>query len=309
MGDLSKGREQYRKQTRNTLIAVVVITMLLFFAYGIWFGLIHRVPPAKDDPAIWGSFGDFIGGILNPIVAFCALYWLTRSIEIQREELSDTKKELADTRKLIAEQAETAEKQRFEDTFFALLNQHNQALRHLAKKKVHKASPTSSAEIHRFVFSRDTNSILKANEALHSLNQEVGSYFRILYQLLKLIATRCPSTTMKGDFNAENIITSSPSADEKLYSNIVRSFLDAEMTQLLAINCFCEKNSSAYWNYKCLIERYSFFEHMPFSMDGRAFFLQVISHYERSAFGNSDFLLDQQKNNPAMLKHFGIPLD
>ncbi|EJE52167.1 hypothetical protein PMI14_03145 [Acidovorax sp. CF316] len=54
-----------------------------------------------EDQSKWGQFGDFIGGFLNPLVAFAAFYWLTQSVKLQ-------KKELVDTRAALEEQAEAA---------------------------------------------------------------------------------------------------------------------------------------------------------------------------------------------------------
>lgn len=291
MDDLTKQNHQYRKQTKRTLIGVALVAALVLIAYFAWFGILKQ-GSASTDPTTWGLFGDFVGGIMNPIVALCALYWLTRSIEIQWRELSAAQQELASTRMLIAEQVKTAEKQRFEDTFFALLNQHNEALRYLTEGVAGDSQPRPARDIHRAVFSSSIkNSLSTANIMLHKRNREVGHYFRILYQLLKLIATRCPETTLKGDFTPENILASKPSSDEKLYSNIIRSFLDVEMTQLLAVNCYCKDDMSPYWNFKCLIERYSFLEHMPFSSQSQdeKVFDEVVLHYRKIAFGKSTF--------------------
>ncbi len=296
-----KKHQEYKRQTRFTLRAVAVASSLLLLGYWFWFGFLNDVPLSKYEPSTWGAFGDFIGGILNPFVALCALYWLTRSIEMQRQELSATQKELADTRKLIAEQVRTAEKQRFEDTFFALLDQHNAALRYLTKNDTSQGSLSSSKEIFQVVFVSNRNQISEANRTLHVFNPKIGHYFRILYQVLKLIATRCPDTALKGEFTASNILATTPSQDEKLYSNMVRSFLDVEMTQLLAANCYCKLGEvDAYWNYKCLVERYAFLEHMPLVVSGQGDALMegAVKHYDKIAFGNSEFLANARKFRP-----------
>lgn len=57
--------------------------------------------PVASDGGAWGEFGDYIGGLLNPTVAFAALLLLYRSITLQ-------KKELADTRDVLAQQSESA---------------------------------------------------------------------------------------------------------------------------------------------------------------------------------------------------------
>ncbi|MEG8241300.1 hypothetical protein MKR66_16250 [Acinetobacter baumannii] len=42
----------------------------------------------------WGTVGDFFGGILNPIFALFAFYWLTYSVRLQIKELAETRNEL-----------------------------------------------------------------------------------------------------------------------------------------------------------------------------------------------------------------------
>lgn len=62
-------------------------------AYVVYFGLILGLNPAKDAEK-WGTFGDFFGGLLNPIVAFAAFFWLTESVKLQKQELAETRAEL-----------------------------------------------------------------------------------------------------------------------------------------------------------------------------------------------------------------------
>lgn len=58
----------------------------------------------------WGQFGDYVGGVLNPLVAFLALYWLTQSVVIQRTELHETRVALSESAKSQSLQAKHAER-------------------------------------------------------------------------------------------------------------------------------------------------------------------------------------------------------
>jgi uncharacterized membrane protein len=49
----------------------------------------------SNDQAIWGAFGDFVGGTLNPIFSFSGLIALLFTIVLQSRELEETRKELA----------------------------------------------------------------------------------------------------------------------------------------------------------------------------------------------------------------------
>ena len=59
--------------------------------YAQWFKATLKFP-LSTDPAGWGQFGDFIGGVLNPVCAYMAFVWLVRSYALQR--LSSPKLEL-----------------------------------------------------------------------------------------------------------------------------------------------------------------------------------------------------------------------
>lgn len=74
---------------------IALLGLGLVVAYFSYFGFVLSQTPAKDAEK-WGQFGDFVGGLLNPMVAFAAFYWLTQSVKIQKQEMADTRKELAE---------------------------------------------------------------------------------------------------------------------------------------------------------------------------------------------------------------------
>lgn len=73
--------------------ALTAMGAALIGAYFTYFVLVVGLPAAVD-PDKWGTFGDFFGGLMNPIVAFAAFYWLTQSVKLQKQELADTRAEL-----------------------------------------------------------------------------------------------------------------------------------------------------------------------------------------------------------------------
>lgn len=276
-----RAEEILRRHTLATLCLAGAFAAVLVLAYFGWF---WERPVNKTDPGAWGTFGDFMGGLLNPLVAFLALFWLTQSIQIQRRELRET-------RAALDEQSITLEKQRFEGTFFSLLDQHNKVLGDLSERNPNHTSLLSAIdEIHQAVFGK-VRSLEDANKHFKTYDVRVGHYFRILYHIFKLIATSAPGSTLGKEFTPEAILATSPSDEEKRYANIVRAFLGTKVTQLLAINCYCSTSQSTYWKYKCLAERYALFEHMPFKANGNTQALkEAHGRYRISAFGSSEFL-------------------
>ena len=245
----------------------------------------------------WGTFGDFMGGTLNPILSFFSLIALLLTIILQSKELEATREELkrsatAQEKSEISlkKQSDILSRQQFEQTFFSFLEQHNAALEKISTASGRWTNGRSDLDIVReFIFK--ATSLKEAKEKLEEKNGLCGHYFRILYQLLKFIATNIPSSEIGASFDKDNIVNSAMVENEKMYSNMVRSFLSYDVSQALAINCYCDGESSTYWRYKQLLERYEFLEHMPFEIDKKQndLLLKTRSYYS-TAFGNSGFV-------------------
>lgn len=79
----------------------------------------------KDGSMAGGTFGDFIGGTLNPILTFLTFMALLITIVLQQTELADTRKELASSARALEDQHDSLDRQNFETTFFQMLTLHN----------------------------------------------------------------------------------------------------------------------------------------------------------------------------------------
>ncbi|MBY2937186.1 putative phage abortive infection protein [Rhizobium leguminosarum] len=73
----------------------------------------------------FGTFGDFIGGTLNPVLTFLTFMGLLMTIVLQQTELRDTREELARSATALVAQSKAADRQNFESTFFQMLALHN----------------------------------------------------------------------------------------------------------------------------------------------------------------------------------------
>lgn len=85
--------ENIEEQIKSWRSWVTGIALILLGAYFFYFYL-YLGTPASKTASTWGEFGDFFGGILNPLVAFAAFYWLTQSVKLQKTELAETRKAL-----------------------------------------------------------------------------------------------------------------------------------------------------------------------------------------------------------------------
>jgi hypothetical protein len=52
-----------------------------------------------DDSAIWGQFGDYMGGSLNPILSFISILLLIKSLNLQNQANLDLREELKDNKR------------------------------------------------------------------------------------------------------------------------------------------------------------------------------------------------------------------
>lgn len=53
----------------------------------------------SNDSAIWGQFGDYMGGSLNPILSFISIILLIKSLNFQNQTNLDLREELKDSKK------------------------------------------------------------------------------------------------------------------------------------------------------------------------------------------------------------------
>lgn len=111
------------------------------------YALTFRQLPTNENPGAWGTFGDFLGGLLNPLVSTLTLFVAASVWKLQREEMELTRKELEQTKLAMEEQAKTAEQQRQEQRFFDLLNVYQRtvdSITHIEKRQ------SGHQETHRF---------------------------------------------------------------------------------------------------------------------------------------------------------------
>ncbi|MBA4721909.1 MAG: hypothetical protein H2067_12360 [Alcanivorax sp.] len=110
------------------LFPCLIIVAIWFFYPKIIEYLSTTILDFKDEPTIstinsYGSIGDLFGG-LSALFSGLAFAGLIYTILLQRKDLESTRKE-------VSRQSSAYQKQRFEDTFFQLLNLRNNVLKEL----------------------------------------------------------------------------------------------------------------------------------------------------------------------------------
>lgn len=173
----------------------------------------------------WGQFGDYVGGILNPLFSLTALFALLHTIKLQSKELHESTEHLKASSQALALQNEVLMRQQFETTFFQMLAFFSEVIRDMESPSNTKGR-SCIRELYKSMLtqlrSSDSDETIKAKyRHFHNqYNYLLGHYFRTLYSIIKFV-DKC----LLSD------------EDKKFYTNIVRAQLSEHDLALLFYNC------------------------------------------------------------------------
>jgi len=132
--------------------AAVIVAVFAFYINKFHFDLGYGF---SDDSAVWGQFGDYMGGSLNPILSFISIVLLLKSLGLQSQSNLDLREELEDNRK--------AEKLRFFSAlFFNMISSQKNLLDSFAIR-------FSREDVH---LTPGVNSIIFIEDEIHRLRSE-----------------------------------------------------------------------------------------------------------------------------------------
>lgn len=307
-------------------VAAFLIILGLYIAY-------FKNLSVTNDSATWGTFGDYLGGTLNPIISFLALIGLLYTIHQQAQEMQATRDELERTAEQQSRQSEIFNLQQFESTFFSLLEQHNKVVERIEVESIYE-------ELHNIynkkidqITTRKPSEELSNSHAIKSINQhyELKSYFNLLFQILKFISISLSKNSESNnsedlkitikDFYSDSKISKDKisqkyiNPQERMYSDILRSFIPSIILKLLALNCLTidkfsrDNESKTLYNFQGLLNRYALLEQLQLFFtdinkindfyrvngDDAIHFLILTSHADIApAFGNNK-IFDKSK--------------
>ena len=315
-------------------VAAFLIILGLYIAY-------FKNLSVTNDSATWGTFGDYLGGTLNPIISFLALIGLLYTIHQQAQEMQATREELKQAAEQQRQQVEQQSRQseifnlqQFESTFFSLLEQHNKAVEKIEAESIFE-------ELHNIyntkidqITTRKPSEELSNSLAIKTINQhyELKSYFNLLFQILKFISISLSKNSESNnsedskitikDFDSDNKRSKEKlsheyiNSQERMYSDILRSFIPNIILKLLALNCltidkFSRDNElKTLYNFQGLLNRYALLEQLQLVFtdinkisyshlsngDDAIHFLILTSHADIvPAFGNNK-IFDKSKS-------------
>ena len=320
----NKPEEKIEKNKPSSLLTILGGLAALAFAgvitlYWYHFKNLH----ITNDSATWGTFGDYLGGTLNPIISFLALIGLLYTIHQQAQEMQATRDELERSAEQQSRQSEIFNLQQFESTFFSLLEQHNKTIE---KVETDIAKVNGDIESH-YKKGLDTITEAQPSEGMSNYyaieiinhNQTLKGYFDLLFQMLKFICINLSkkdenkepanndekNTKIKIEDFLENsveirqkISTKYINIQEQLYSDILRSFIPNEILKLLALYCLTpdkyseNKDLETPYSFQGLLNRYKLLEKLRLDLK-----TSEILNSEKRILDSSE-VVNFVKNNP-----------
>lgn len=263
--------QENRKKDKGLILAVallVIAILMLFFPYfkldNIRLGGFHLTIPDYD------KLGAFISGVTAPFLSLAAFVLLYLTYKSQKEELADSKN-------ILKEQNLTQQTQRFETTFFNLLNLHHSIVNSIdleikekqvdvskgthwdemeirkgrdcfrtfysGFKTAYKRQKDSSPRIEstNLVENAELTIVKKAyNNFFEKHYYDLGHYFRNLYHLIKFI-------------------DKSGIDNKQMYVSLVRAQLSSHELLLIFYNCVSDHGKK----FKPYMTTYHFLKNMP----------------------------------------------
>jgi len=278
INQISSNKKDNKKKLPWVLISFGLFALFCIVSIFGYYKIIFWNFTITSDTESFGQFGDFIGGTLNPILAFLSFMALLYTIKIQtdelklsREELEATREELKGSRIAQQEQSESlklqnkaTELQIFENTFFKLLdlfieNKNNFSV----KPSIGKTSYSLEAIKLLLGWYKSYNSYDEFN---NNHEKNTGVYFGQIYKILKFI----------DNSNIEN---------KQRYVGIFRAQFMKDELEFLFYHCL---GSIGKRRFKKQVEEYEFFEHISFNGN----IGKELLKYNIKAFGKNEIILE-----------------
>lgn len=240
-----------------TIGGPVFAVLFLASVFGFYFFNFHG---ELANQSTWGQFGDFVGGVLNPLFGFLAFLLLLATLILQNRELQLSTQELAKSAKALNIQNETLSKQNFENTFFQMLRRISELVSQATRTPPlgHVgAVPANGRGAFEMMFKGDLRKVYnelaltpdpvarveRAYQKFYSEKRgELGHYFRSLYHLFTFID--------RSDLSEQ---------DKSQYANIVRAQLSTYELCLLFYNGVWGEGKAG---FKPLVEKYGILKHL-----------------------------------------------
>jgi len=296
MSKKTKPTNKIKESIIEIVFGILLIIFIIIAWWGSWIWIDSNI--ISDDKelsniAAAGAFGDKFGAV-NSIFSGLAFGGIIFTILLQKKELRLQREELRETREVFIIQNETLENQKFENTFFQMLNLFHSIINTLEirrnndkevlyrgrdcfkyfVKQLKKEETTTIDSYNSFVNIKDFNQEVRNSSNLTLIEiqgiydavyqkhkSNLSHYFRTLYHIIKFI-------------------DESEIKDKRKYISITRAQLSSYEQVLLYYNCIHPNGNK---RFKSLIEKYSLLHNIDSNE------LLHISHYKNDFYLESAF--------------------
>lgn len=222
--------------------------------YQTWLGDPGSAETMSRSEAL-GLSGDFLGGVLNPILSFFTFIALLFTLRLQRRELNATMDELKKSTlaaeanvRLFTEQIEAQRLDAFENTFFSLLKLFNSTFEKINEhQEADGERPAGSPLQVLMAQARAQPTLEEARRVLMADHSEIDHFISILLEMLKFIDQKFPTGSH---------------SDRMFYANILKAIINQDAFEAVAMYAATRNPKSPYFVFKQLIERYELLEEL-----------------------------------------------
>lgn len=204
----------------------------------------------------FGEWGDFFGGVLNPILTFLMFMGLLITIVIQQTELQESRVELRRSADALRDQNESLRKQNFENTFFQMLEIHNQIVN--AIDLVSEQGRVTRGRDCFSVFYTRFNKIYRENKEKANGKYTEESVLKLAYQLFWKEHQTELGHYFRYLYNVVRFIKESKQVDGP-YLRLIRAQLSDQELLLLFYNCVSDNGG----NFTPLVEEFALLDNIP----------------------------------------------
>ena len=240
-----RGRNSIRSLYRLFQFAIGALTLVL---------VVNLLSIGKSS---FGEWGDFFGGVLNPIFTLLTFTGVLITIVLQQTELRESRAEMRRSADALQEQTKSLQRQNFESTFFQMLSVHTALVgaidlvddenRTTRGRDCFNVFYTRLNKIYREQLEKsngkysDDNVLNLSYQLFWKKHQvELGHYFRYLYNIVRFVK--------------ESAYVDGP------YIRLLRAQLSDQETLLLFYNCIASEHGG---RFKTLAEDFSLLDNMP----------------------------------------------
>jgi Putative phage abortive infection protein len=269
------------------------VAVAVFISFGIWDSSKYKE---------LGTWGDFVGGVLNPILTFLTVIGLLITIHLQQRELKLTRHELEKSSNALEAQNLTSKQQRFENTLFSMIAVLNQIIDGMDFENVRRDTLKGrdcftefSRLLERAYFWRSwlsgndrfTNKHGKEYAIYHfhdfqrsidaydyfwkRYQSDLGHYFRVLYNIFRYID--------QSEFR------------NGIYSKILRAQISNQELIIIFYNCLTPRGEE----FAKLAETFQLYDNMDTT---RLFRPEHIKFVAPQAFGENELTLPTPRETP-----------